>query len=42
MPRVRQVLSRLDSNGLVVSEGDFWLHQRPLTQPALQPSRFPR
>jgi cytochrome P450 len=34
LPRVMRVLSQTDGNGLVISEGDFWLRQRRLAQPA--------
>lgn len=28
MPRIRQVMGQLDGNGLVTSEGAYWLRQR--------------
>lgn len=33
-------LAKIDGNGLVLSEGDFWLRQRRLVQPAFQSKRF--
>ena len=33
-------LSKVDGNGLVLSEGDFWLRQRRLVQPAFSTRRF--
>jgi cytochrome P450 len=33
-------LSKFDGNGLVLSEGDFWLRQRRLVQPAFATKRF--
>jgi cytochrome P450 len=33
-------LSKIDGNGLVLSEGDFWLRQRRLVQPAFATKRF--
>lgn len=34
LPRVMRVLSQVDGNGLVISEGSFWLRQRRRLQPA--------
>jgi cytochrome P450 len=33
-------LAKIDGNGLVLSEGDFWLRQRRLVQPAFATRRF--
>jgi cytochrome P450 len=33
-------LRKIDGNGLVLSEGDFWLRQRRLVQPAFATKRF--
>ncbi|MGD9723242.1 MAG: cytochrome P450 [Pirellulales bacterium] len=33
-------LSKIDGNGLVLSDGDFWLRQRRLVQPAFNTRRF--
>jgi cytochrome P450 len=33
-------LAKIDGNGLVLSDGDFWLRQRRLVQPAFSPKRF--
>jgi cytochrome P450 len=33
-------LQKLDGNGLVLSDGDFWLRQRRLVQPAFSTKRF--
>lgn len=42
MPALRRILAELDGNGLVFSEGDFWLRQRRLIQPAFHAQRFGR
>ncbi len=34
------VFRQWDGNGLILSEGDFWLRQRRLVQPAFHPRRF--
>jgi len=41
-PRTLNALRQIDGNGLIVSEGDFWLQQRRLVQPAFHPRRFTR
>jgi cytochrome P450 len=40
MPRIRKVMGQLDGNGLVTSEGPFWLRQRRLVQPAFHAKRL--
>ncbi len=40
LPRIIKALRDVDGNGLVLSEGDFWLRQRRLVQPAFSPKRF--
>jgi cytochrome P450 len=40
LPRLRKILARLDGDGLVFSEGDFWLRQRRLVQPAFHVRRL--
>lgn len=40
MPWQRRVLAQWGGNGLLLSEGDFWLRQRRLVQPAFQPRRL--
>jgi cytochrome P450 len=40
LPRLIRALREVDGNGLVLSEGDFWLRQRRLVQPAFSPKRF--
>jgi cytochrome P450 len=40
LPRVIKALSQVDGNGLVLSDGDFWLRQRRLVQPAFSTKRF--
>lgn len=42
MARVRNILSKLGGDGLSASEGDKWLRQRRLVQPAFHPKRFGR
>ncbi len=37
---ITEPLSRIDGNGLVLSDGDFWLRQRRLMQPAFNTRRF--
>lgn len=37
---ITQPLSKIDGNGLVLSDGDFWLRQRRLVQPAFASRRF--
>src|SRR5437016_2400313 len=38
--RLKQVFGKWEGNGLVVSDGDYWLRQRRLVQPAFQPARL--
>jgi cytochrome P450 len=40
LPRIVRAFRSIDGNGLVFSEGDFWLRQRRLVQPAFSPKRF--
>jgi cytochrome P450 len=40
LPRFRKILAQLDGDGLVYSEGDFWLRQRRLMQPAFHARRL--
>jgi cytochrome P450 len=40
LPRLIKALSQVDGNGLVTSDGDFWLRQRRLVQPAFSLKRF--
>lgn len=40
LPRIIRAFRSIDGNGLVLSEGDFWLRQRRLVQPAFSPKRF--
>jgi cytochrome P450 len=40
LPRIIRAFRSVDGNGLVLSEGDFWLRQRRLVQPAFSPKRF--
>jgi cytochrome P450 len=40
LPRIIKALGDIDGNGLVLSEGDLWLRQRRLVQPAFSPKRF--
>jgi cytochrome P450 len=40
LPRIIKALGDIDGNGLVLSEGDFWLRQRRLVQPAFSLKRF--
>jgi cytochrome P450 len=42
LPRQMRVLARVNGNSVVVTEGDFWLRQRRLVQPAFHPRRFDR
>ncbi len=37
---ITQPLAKIDGNGLVLSEGDFWQRQRRLVQPAFASRRF--
>jgi cytochrome P450 len=39
-PMIAAPLRAIDGNGLVLSEGDFWLRQRRLVQPAFATRRF--
>src|SRR5579871_5215532 len=40
LPSLRKILARLDGDGLVFSEGEFWLRQRRLVQPAFHARRL--
>ncbi len=40
LPRIVKAFRSIDGNGLVFSEGDFWLRQRRLVQPAFSTKRF--
>lgn len=40
LPRIIDAFRSVDGNGLVLSEGDFWLRQRRLVQPAFSLKRF--
>jgi cytochrome P450 len=40
LPRILRAFRSIDGNGLVLSEGDFWLRQRRLVQPAFSTKRF--
>ncbi len=40
LPRVMRILGQLDGEGLAISEGDLWLHQRRLLQRALSDRRL--
>jgi cytochrome P450 len=40
LERILRAFRSIDGNGLVLSEGDFWLRQRRLVQPAFSPKRF--
>jgi len=39
-PRPMQVLAQWNGNSVIITEGDEWLRQRRLVQPAFQPRRF--
>jgi cytochrome P450 len=41
-PRTLDALRQVDGEGLVITEGDFWLRQRRLLQPAFSPKRMGR
>jgi cytochrome P450 len=44
-PKLRKttdVIRQVEGNGIVVTEGDFWLRQRRLVQPAFAPARLAR
>lgn len=38
--RTKRVWGKFEGNGLAVSDGDFWLRQRRLVQPAFHPQRL--
>src|SRR5262245_38806362 len=40
--RVKRVWRKFDGEGLSVSDGEFWLRQRRLMQPAFHPDRLRR
>jgi cytochrome P450 len=40
LPRIVKAFRSIDGNGLVFSEGEFWLRQRRLVQPAFSTKRF--
>lgn len=42
LERIKRVFRAIDGNGLILSEGDFWVRQRRLVQPAFQPRRMGR
>jgi cytochrome P450 len=42
LERQKRVFRKIDGNGLINSEGDFWLRQRRLVQPAFQSRRMGR
>jgi cytochrome P450 len=42
LERQKRVFRKIDGNGLVSSEGDFWLRQRRLVQPAFAARRMER
>ena len=42
LPKQVNIFRQIDGNGLVNSEGEFWLRQRRLVQPALHPKRMSR
>jgi cytochrome P450 len=41
-PRPMQVLAQWNSNSVIIAEGDEWLRQRRMVQPAFHPRRFER
>jgi cytochrome P450 len=41
-PRPLQVLAQWNANSVLISEGDEWLRQRRMVQPAFHPRRFDR
>jgi cytochrome P450 len=41
-PRPMQVLAQWNGNSVLITEGDEWLRQRRMVQPAFQPRRFER
>jgi cytochrome P450 len=41
-PRPMQVLSQWNGNSVLITEGDEWLRQRRMVQPAFHPRRFER
>jgi cytochrome P450 len=41
-PRPMQVLAQWNGNSVIVAEGDEWLRQRRMVQPAFHPRRFER
>src|SRR5262245_48008268 len=40
LERLKRVFAKIDGNGLINTEGDFWLRQRRLVQPAFQARRM--
>ena len=41
-PRPMQILAQWNGNSVIITEGDEWLRQRRMVQPAFHPRRFER